>query len=450
MQMPDRCYSDGTTHTTNISAVTTVPVHHMVNRVWPDGRDSAIGGAIILTSSSPLGLVASGGAESLSYKLPSYIGGLLHTVRIFTHGTVPPGLRAEISMGGTSSSTTSFSGISTDLTYTPTSISVPYLHIYNLGMRDTIFIDSVHIDSATYEPYHVLSSISSSDGYAYGFNGQMKVNEWAGSGNHVDYGDRGYDTRTARWPTLDKLFKNYPSLSPYSFCADNPILFVDRGGQKIFIYYIDENGKNMSYQYGSKVKVPDNSFVQNVVASLDRNRIVNKNTQGAINRIATTTNKTLNLVESKQGSFQTAAEIPVKDLNGNLIPQGTAIDPSKAMIDVATIPYNPFAGLSNNAGTEAISPSTTLMHEIGHVYSAFFETSNYLTTSQTPDPQYEDAQERFATTILEHAVAQYYGEWIRTDHSSGREIMTSSPMSNVPVVTSESQLGQGQSFNLPK
>ncbi len=37
------------------------------------------------------------------------------------------------------------------------------------------------------------------DNYRYGFNGKEKDNEWSGIGNHLDFGERGYDSRIARW-----------------------------------------------------------------------------------------------------------------------------------------------------------------------------------------------------------------------------------------------------------
>ncbi len=55
----------------------------------------------------------------------------------------------------------------------------------------------------------------------------MKDNEYVGFGN---FGDRGVQTQTGRWPTPDKLAQKYPSESPYLFGGDNPIYFIDKGG----------------------------------------------------------------------------------------------------------------------------------------------------------------------------------------------------------------------------
>src|SRR5690606_34205924 len=60
--------------------------------------------------------------------------------------------------------------------------------------------------------------------YRYGFNGKEMDDEISGSGNHIAYDDRGYDTRLGRWWSRDKLEKKYPWLSSYSFTANNPIM----------------------------------------------------------------------------------------------------------------------------------------------------------------------------------------------------------------------------------
>lgn len=41
-------------------------------------------------------------------------------------------------------------------------------------------------------------SYSSGDGYRFGFNGWEKDDEIKGSGNHLSFGDYGYDPRTGR------------------------------------------------------------------------------------------------------------------------------------------------------------------------------------------------------------------------------------------------------------
>ena len=76
-------------------------------------------------------------------------------------------------------------------------------------------------------------------GLRFHFNGKENDNEVKGAGNSIDYGDRIYDSRLARWTAIDPRFREYTSISPYSFGLNNPIYFKDADGRVI----VDGNGK---------------------------------------------------------------------------------------------------------------------------------------------------------------------------------------------------------------
>ena len=79
--------------------------------------------------------------------------------------------------------------------------------------------------------------------YRYFFNGQEADNEVLGEGAFIGYEFRQYDTRLGRWWGIDRKAAKYPSLSPYQFCADNPIKLVDIDGSD-FVVVIDNSGDN--------------------------------------------------------------------------------------------------------------------------------------------------------------------------------------------------------------
>jgi hypothetical protein len=68
------------------------------------------------------------------------------------------------------------------------------------------------------------------DRYRFGFNGQEKVNEIAGVGNHNTAEFWEYDTRVARRWNLDPRFKEIPNQSPYSINHSNPVVNTDKNG----------------------------------------------------------------------------------------------------------------------------------------------------------------------------------------------------------------------------
>ena len=56
---------------------------------------------------------------------------------------------------------------------------------------------------------------SSDQDYKFGFNGEDKDDDVKGSGVQYDYGFRIYDTRIAKFLSLDSLTKSYPELTPF-------------------------------------------------------------------------------------------------------------------------------------------------------------------------------------------------------------------------------------------
>jgi len=72
-----------------------------------------------------------------------------------------------------------------------------------------------------------------SEVYRFGFNGFEKDDEVKGSGNHISFGDYGYDPRVVvRW-RHDPEFAQFPEYSPYVAFINNPIFYRDIGGRII-------------------------------------------------------------------------------------------------------------------------------------------------------------------------------------------------------------------------
>jgi hypothetical protein len=51
--------------------------------------------------------------------------------------------------------------------------------------------------------------------------------------NWYDYGARNYDPSYGRWMSPDPLSEEYYSLSPYVYCANNPVRYIDPNGMEI-------------------------------------------------------------------------------------------------------------------------------------------------------------------------------------------------------------------------
>ena len=57
----------------------------------------------------------------------------------------------------------------------------------------------------------------------------------------IDYGARMYDPAVARWMSVDPLAEKYYPMSPYGYCAGNPIVLVDPTGSDV--WEIDNEGR---------------------------------------------------------------------------------------------------------------------------------------------------------------------------------------------------------------
>ena len=73
-------------------------------------------------------------------------------------------------------------------------------------------------------------SYQGSEDYRYGFNGHERDDEIKGSGNHLSFGDFGYDPRLGRRWQIDPMTPKYPHQSPYAAFNNSPIVVYDPDG----------------------------------------------------------------------------------------------------------------------------------------------------------------------------------------------------------------------------
>lgn len=66
--------------------------------------------------------------------------------------------------------------------------------------------------------------------------------------NTYDYGARQYDPILGRWDRMDPLCEKYYHISPYAYCANNPVKYVDPDGKSIWT-----KGAKLVWNIGSAV-----------------------------------------------------------------------------------------------------------------------------------------------------------------------------------------------------
>ncbi|RMG82438.1 MAG: hypothetical protein D6707_02925, partial [Bacteroidetes bacterium] len=86
--------------------------------------------------------------------------------------------------------------------------------------------------SNDFYPFGMLTPgrVFNSGEYRFGYGSHEKIDEVSGSGNTIDMGDRWLDTRVGRTYKLDAKADLYPGVSPYTYAANNPIIFIDPDG----------------------------------------------------------------------------------------------------------------------------------------------------------------------------------------------------------------------------
>lgn len=87
--------------------------------------------------------------------------------------------------------------------------------------------------------------------------------------NTYDYGARQYDPITGRWDRMDPLCEKYYSVSPYAYCHNNPVNFIDPNGKEIRIHYMQDK-KEESFVYSCGMTCPtNNAFATTCVSVLN-------------------------------------------------------------------------------------------------------------------------------------------------------------------------------------
>ena len=118
-------------------------------------------------------------------------------------------------------------------------------------------------------------NIRSSQKYCFTFTGKERDSETSFS----YFGARYYDSDILTgWLSVDPMADKYPSLSPYAYCAWNPVRLVDPDGEEIYyrelnkdyIYRKDNNGNyNFFDKNTGEIYTGNNSqFVEELVSAL--------------------------------------------------------------------------------------------------------------------------------------------------------------------------------------
>ncbi len=112
--------------------------------------------------------------------------------------------------------------------------------------KPTLYGSGNAIQYMHYLPYgeEWIDQQSTSWNAPYTFTGKIKDAETG----YNYFGARYYDSKLSVWLSVDPMSDKYPSLSPYTYCANNPIMMVDPDGRHIWV--VGDDGVKYLYKDG--------------------------------------------------------------------------------------------------------------------------------------------------------------------------------------------------------
>ena len=168
------------------------------------------------------------------------------------------------------------------------------------------------------------------------------------------FGSRYYSSDLSIWLSVDPMSDKYPSLSPYTYCANNPIKLVDPNGEEIWI--VGEDGNKYKYskgelytKEGELYKPESGSFLsdaRNAIKALQSTKTGN----GLISAFEGPNNKDV-FIESSSNS---TCDNLTTDVSGNFVSQTILWNSEGTQLETT-------AGLGKSSITD-------LGHEFSHVY----------------------------------------------------------------------------------
>ena len=216
------------------------------------------------------------------------------------------------------------------------------------------------------------------------------------------FGARYYDSDLMTgWLSVDPMADKYPNLSPYAYCAWNPVRLVDPDGEEIWI--VNSNGDRLKYTVGMSSKGFDNYTMETI---------------NALNKLSQT--KTLGIqINQLARADENRLVVNILECSGNT--EFTASlykDESKYYPPVQEILFDPYLAMEDINTNKTMSPALSLGHELMHLYNLTTDLPGFLErrNDKTRKDIWTDEEEFYNITTWEWGVANEWNELKRKSH----------------------------------
>jgi RHS repeat-associated protein len=217
----------------------------------------------------------------------------------------------------------------------------------------------------------------------YKFSGKEKDEE----SGYSYFGARYYDADLSVWLSVDPMAGEFPYLSPYAFCANNPIRYIDPDGQR----FIDANGNRVRVKAGRDGSI---SYRFAKGTSAETQSTFKNNHDPSLTAMATTKDgrKNVRFMNSTITNIEIIPDNTVAPQNSLVIPETDANGQPKMIGDVYDkVTITPHMGtIEAKAQSDGVDVSeilgATMMVESGHLKAKQIALDN--NGNKSPEQKY--------------------------------------------------------------